>query len=355
MPSVEMDLQEQHGDLRSSEVAYRLTITNRDVAPIDIVAVDPRTPEGVEITEVGSPTVAAVKAAHSLLCDEITRILNDQLEASVEDFRNQLLQIEKERAETIRKEARKQSLFSLVIASYLKFTGLIEPLAISRGADARAQERRASLTYEILNCADGKYALNHLFPGDDGTARRVFEAKLDQLQRLEKELGTDEVKSKTLATINPDSSYIPTYVLQFPRDNLNPRKFNIAFDVRYTDEGGDYVDVASTSLLISPRAATVNLVAVVGGLLGVMLEFVISTDRDLSFQRLATTEFDPLILPAVGGVILSFVVFNIYEHIDALKTMKLAISWRSALLVGFLAGFFQDRIIAALGALVGLA
>jgi hypothetical protein len=48
----------------------------------------------------------------------------------------------------------------------------------------------------------------------------------------------------------------------------------------------------------------------------------------------------------VAGMILAVVIFNIYEHTDLRRGLKMGVGWRSALLIGVLAGLFTNRFLA---------
>ena len=133
-----------------------------------------------------------------------------------------------------------------------------------------------------------------------------------------------------------------------------PRRYNISIDVQYkTPEGKELVDGAATSVMISPRPYVLSSVAVVASVLGTLLSLVKSnvsepSDSDYIVRFLETWYSGTFI----GSAVLALVIFNVYEHIGLRDRFKAPVSWRSALLIGILCGLFQDRLLAALGALL---
>ena len=49
MPKITLTLTEQFSDLRSNEVAYKLTIENHGASAINLLTISPRIPEGVKL------------------------------------------------------------------------------------------------------------------------------------------------------------------------------------------------------------------------------------------------------------------------------------------------------------------
>jgi hypothetical protein len=58
-------------------------------------------------------------------------------------------------------------------------------------------------------------------------------------------------------------------------------------------------------------------------------------------------------LDTLGGMVVALVIFNIYEQTEFGARINMGVGWRSALLIGVLAGVFTDRLIAALTVFIG--
>ncbi len=52
-------------------------------------------------------------------------------------------------------------------------------------------------------------------------------------------------------------------------------------------------------------------------------------------------------------MVVALVIFNIYEQTEFGARINMGVGWRSALLIGVLAGVFTDRLIAALTVFIG--
>ncbi len=62
---------------------------------------------------------------------------------------------------------------------------------------------------------------------------------------------------------------------------------------------------------------------------------------------------DAVSMNTIGGMILALVIFNVYEHTDLGTKVKMGVGWRSALLIGVLAGLFSERLLQALNVFLG--
>jgi hypothetical protein len=261
-------LEEQHSDLRSNEIAYRFVIDNEGDTEIRLISLTPRIPESVDLVEVKSPSLVAIKSKHVELCDELTTILRNYLRVSSDEFRQKLLATHQEAVEkTI--AAVERTRFISTLFRIMRYTSSKE---MERDREV-VDETMEAFSYNIENAAHAEMALNKFLSShsENSMVRSIFEAKWIQLKALEAEMGTD-VQASALATIQPGSFFGMTYILRFPRNMLNSRKFNIAIEGSYIDEDGKTrVGGASASLIVSPRPIVLTIVAVFASVLGVML------------------------------------------------------------------------------------
>ena len=97
---------------------------------------------------------------------------------------------------------------------------------------------------------------------------------------------------------------------------------------------------------------SLTIISVFGAFLGVSLKHMVTlmTTEGANFQSRLS-----LWAPEVGAAsILAFIVFNVYEYTNMFKTLRNRLSWRQALLIGFICGIGVERIFEALKALVGI-
>jgi hypothetical protein len=184
---------------------------------------------------------------------------------------------------------------------------------------------------------------------------QLFMAKYDQLIILESTMSSDQ-GSPVLVTIEPDSLFAITYVLSFPRTTFNPSKFSFSVDASMTEPGSskEVLRSVTTTIEISAKPYVLNCVAIVCGLLGVAAKFSIENAASLPIDEF----YAELIRTAYTGwgilaMILSLLLFNIYEHVDSFVKVKMKVGWRAAMLIGVVSGLFNERIVSALKALIG--
>jgi hypothetical protein len=346
MPKTFFSLEQQLSDLRSNEMAYILKIENQGSKSINLFSITPRISDKVELVEVKNPSLSAARAQSDELCKQLTELLKDDLNLQSAEFRQKRVQIEVE-------------IFREVFGSIPKLFGLY--LSVFTGSFKRRIEGRVlrtkALFPELSNMTDAVSAYKRFIepkPESD-VIRNVFAAKIEQLSILDKALGAANSPSSALATIEPDSSFAVTYVLRFPRSVANPRKYNVTVEGTYSEMDDDkrHVGSASTSLLVSPRPEVLTVIAMLAALLGVILKTAIAASSTSAQTTLYTALYGAMWPGGVSAVIMSLVFFNVYEFTSLADNFRMAVGWRSALLIGLLCGLAGDRIVAALRAFVG--
>jgi hypothetical protein len=336
MPKVTFNLEEQFSDLRSKDRVYRLKIDNQGATAVNLLSVTPRIPENVELVEVKSPSVSAIKAKHSELCAQLTEILSEYLRVHVKEFRDQ-------RTKIFIEDMRQFLTLKSILWFYLPF------LKSFGKSFERARLRREAFGVTISNHNDAQSALTRFFCSapDDDTIKKIFVAKAEQVSSLEAQQGG---QSEVLATIEPDSFYAASYTLRFPRSVADPKKYNLAIEGTYSEAGRNerHVGGAVESLIISPRPEVLTFIAVMSSILGVILRF--TTGFAPASQA---ADFHGLIWPAIDAAIVSLVFFNIYEFTSLGEKFKMTVGWRSALIVGLLCGLLEKNVLDALKTFVG--
>lgn len=347
MPKLSLDLEEQLSDSRSNESAYRLKVTNLGSTTLNLISLSPQIPDLVELVEVKDSSTVAAKGKHESLCEELTQLLYDYIFVDVEEVQNRILEIKKRYWKEFIKDA---NTFWRVYLNI--FTGTME----KRMEKYRKED--SSLGFKINSSVDAVIAIEKWLTDTNSKSNaliKLFNAKLEQLINIEKEIGGD-ANFAAMATIEPDSFYATTYVLKFKRSLLNTKKFTFSVEGRFTekDKVEDHLESVSTSVAISPRPYILSFITVLSALLGVSLKFSIQPECPVIFGEF----FNKLavVLSTGQGIssgILALVIFNIFEYTSLDDKIKLGISWRSALLVGVLSGLFAERMIESLKVLVG--
>lgn len=339
-PDFSVELGEQLSDQRSNEVAYKLSLQNRGDQALHLLSISPFLPDSVKLSEAKSPSFAAVSARRDALTKELDTLL--QTVMSVEQ--SSLLA---KRAE-VWKELYRELGSS---AGFFRFYFRALSGRLVKQMNERVRQEGA-FKYTIESYEDGERVQAAFVEKSslDGAFKELYGLKLARLKTLDERSGAG-VEAATLATIQPKSTFSTTYVLSFKRRPLSSRRYNISFEVAVAEEGKAerYVALASTALLISPTGYVLNVVVVLSAVMGVILK----TAVDPKLQSAAMNVIkDPAGLgwPVVHSTIVALVFFNVYEFTNVADRVKMALSWRSALLIGVICGLMSDRIIAALQA-----
>lgn len=338
MANPEFKLEEQLADIRSDQIAYKLTILNPDSQPIRLLAVEPRLPIGASLLEVTDSSLAQANALKAELVDELTRLLRQYLWATSSAFRQQWIDQQK--------EALKQ-IFTVVGFLSIYFQLFFK----SSSLQARMKKEFEAFSYKIASAADARSAYEKwMAPSSEHEAvKTLFDEKVKQLERAESRM--DESERPGLTSIPPGGFFTATYVIRFSRRALEPRKFQVGFDATYSQgDSPAQSNSIATSVQISPYPFSLSVVAVLAAILGVVLRLSISGSPDPFQAMILLAQSGQLLV----GPIVAFIFFNVYEYTSIGKGMGVAVSWRSALLIGALSGIAQDRILAALKALIGV-
>jgi hypothetical protein len=184
---------------------------------------------------------------------------------------------------------------------------------------------------------------------------------------MEKEGGTAKA---AIATLAPGSVFATTYVFRFARGKSDAKRYTVTFEASYTEEGSEVVETGAVaaSAIVSPSPAILSIVAVVSSILGAVLKAAIVARANVvgssgnlgntlegAVQRLEEQLIPEIIsLQMLGAMVLALVIFNIYEHTEFGTRVKMGVGWRSALLIGVLAGAFTERLLEALKVLAGM-
>ncbi|WP_169904318.1 hypothetical protein, partial [Pseudomonas fragi] len=70
-------LEEQLGDIHSSQIAYKLTVRNASAEPLLIMALQPHVPKGAQLMDVSDSESETGNSTRSALIVELNNLLND--------------------------------------------------------------------------------------------------------------------------------------------------------------------------------------------------------------------------------------------------------------------------------------
>ncbi|EKM5742230.1 TPA: hypothetical protein N5N93_001797 [Enterobacter kobei] len=333
----EFKLEEQLIDIRSDQIAYKLTISNPEPQPINLITVVPRLPIGASLLEVTDSSLAQINAQKAELISELTQLLRQYLWVTSSNFREQLIDNQKQALKQV-----------FTVTGFFAF--YFQIILNTSYFQSRLKRDFETFSYRINSYADAKSAYDRWMANspEHEVVKSLFEEKMKQLERTE--LHMDENERPGLTSIPSQGFFTATYVIKFSRKAFEPRKFQVAFDATYKKvESSTQSNSIATNVQISPYPITLTIVAMLAAILGVMLRISVADQPAPLKEILALALSGKLLI----GPILALIFFNVYEYTSIGKELGLSVSWRSALLIGALSGLAQDRILDALKSLIG--
>jgi hypothetical protein len=352
MPKVLFSLTENSDDIRSAEKAFQLTVENVSNNLIELIEISPHIPEEVDFQETKHRTIMELGIQHRLLCQDLTLLFNDEIYFSSEKIR-------KEREEIIKQ------LFDEILNRITSPVGLLrfyirillKPKWLKQISKHWLDRYHASYIsidrYELAKDMFDKFIKSD---DNDSSKQKLFSIKLEQMLNIENELQSRGT-STALSVIEPESIFTEDYILKFPRSFSNPSKYTISFEIVYRESGTDnrVKNRVSESVEISPSPIVLSLISMLSGVMGAFSVNLVSNLKksvgSFSINSLLNSfNVGNLIL----GAVLALVVFNVYEYFGSSKfRADIKPGWRSALLVGFLCGMFNDNFLRMLEAFLG--
>jgi len=326
-------------DTRSSQFSCELTIANTGSDPFDIVETMPRLPTGVTLNDAIDSSKAELSKRYDMLCQRCENMVGNYLVVSSEAHAREQFQT----MQRIMKEL-------LSARGILKFytSALLMRLPHTM-ASAREQMiqipvaslREAERAFEIVQQAG--------IPDPELATLRYV---IDILRDIEHE---DEFQAsrRARAQVQPGQEHKSVYIVDARRGLFDTASYSVNFDISLRSTDGNQISRTETApLIVSPNAATLTAVAVVTALIGRAIRLLSEGPVTISFDT--TT-----IAHTAGGYLLAgltaLIVFNIFDFTALRDQFKAKISWRAAILVGFVCGYLTDRLLNTLETLLGTA
>lgn len=341
MPNVKISVEEQLSDFRSAQVAYKVTIQNSGQAPIRLLAIHPRVPMGGKLVEITDSSLEEASEQRAELLEELNKLLKQFLWVESETFRQAWVQKQQETFKDLFSFSGTAKVYYHILKSGPKEW------------HSRMQREFDVFYYKIRSVTDAEESITRWISKADPSSAitSLFCAKTEQLGSIESAM--NESDKSSLATIEPESEFISTYVLKFNRASFDPLKYQISFEASYTESENAKPKVTSvgTSVQISPYPWSLSCVAVLAALLGTLVDISLDS-KGLQLEAVFSL-ISSSAMSFLSSTVLALVIFNVYEHTSLAGNIRLPISWRSALLIGVLCGVAQENILNALKALVG--
>lgn len=163
---------------------------------------------------------------------------------------------------------------------------------------------------------------------------------------------SQEFKASHLARsiVQPGHQHKSIYVVQARRGFLGIKSYCINFSIGLRSEDGNsqISRVESASLSVSPHPLSLTVVAVLASAAGAAIRHLTTIPENID-PALIVDEWPKFLVAALTALI----VFNVFDLTNLRDQLRARVSWRLAILVGFLCGYLTDRILSALEALLG--
>lgn len=339
--AVKFEIQELLSDERSNQVQYQFSIINNSNEIIEVLSIEPNEIEGGSSVKVVDATYSDYIKNRSKLIDDLDSLLNSYLWCFYESYRDNWIN----QAITA---AKKIFTATLLIRIYTL------PINLVNQSRWVVEKEISKAKIKIWSLDDAQSAFDRFFsnesifdsfaPRDQAVVvRELFKEKLDQLHRLE---SSQDSEKKTY--IEPGDAISVTYMTNFQRGLMNSKKYQVSVEASFKEQDDASVKTRSVShsIRISPNSLVLNIVAIIGSILGVFIY--------REFGQSGGGSFIHIFAPYLSGGVLALVVFNAYEFTSWGEALKMPLAWRSAMVIGAVAGLAQTRVVGALGVLVGL-
>jgi hypothetical protein len=331
VPHLEITLDEQGADPRSDGVSYVLTITNVSDSTVSVHRLTPQVRASVRVDRAPVVEWDDTRSRVERLCGDLETLVRRRLV----HFGTQEL------------------------PGRVRLRRLPLPRRVGVG------DVPPDLSPVITGPDDAELARQAYFddPNDSSLGRVTFDLKARQLRRLFDDWKKHE-KVPEAAPLEPGATYTRVYVMRFPRSFVDARKFSVGIDVRYTVTAADgrvtepFVASGSRVQVISPRPWVLSAIATGASFLGVLLStagrFLQQDGADPppfvwdDYRQAVTSSPDLVVAP-----VLALVFVNVFEHTALGNRIRMALGWRSAMLVGVFCGLASPRVLATLRSALG--
>ena len=177
---------------------------------------------------------------------------------------------------------------------------------------------------------------------------RLVSYNIDLLEGIERDANFQRSRAKDVV-LKKGQQYKAIFIVCGTRGALNPTSYSISFDIVLRRD--DYVlsRMEYVAVTVPPAPFWPTIVAMGAAAIG---SFIHAAGPKGSGANLLTSDPFALLRDVAVPVLTALIVYNIYDMASLNDRIKPIRSWRSAVFVGFLCGFLNEKILAALEALL---
>lgn len=352
-------------DAQSAQYSCEVTIINAADEEFSVAEVRPRLPKGVTLNEAFDSAQVALGKRYQEICRATGSLLTSA--TMLADHALATDSVRKFR-ESLRSALKPGNLLDIYLSPFL-----------GRVPQVVQAARERNFRIEVSCSADAIGALK-AFPLDAASPdRRLIEYNIELLKRIEGDQDFQRTRAKEVS-LKKGQQYKAIYIVCGTRGALNPTSYSISFDIVLRRGTYSLSRVEYATVTVPPAPFWPTVVAMASAAIGSLIHaFGPASGAAGSAGAAAAGAAGSAGGAAAGGtaaaamavaadpfgtqamlsmaatlaipVLTALIVYNIYDMTALKDRLKAARSWRSAVFVGFLCGFLNERILAALGAL----
>jgi hypothetical protein len=329
-------------DAQSAQYSCEVTVSNVDDKDFGVVDVGIRLPRGMRVNEAIDSTEVEVRKRHEQVCEAVSATLTSHL--LLKDRELAKFHIGQMRDE-LRKAFRPKSLFE---AYFYLFLGRM-PKWIKTW-------RERHFKIDVCDAEDAAQALAVMKLSDDEPLKTVIQSYINRLKNIEshrdyKPNGDREV------TLKKGQQYKVVYVVEAQRGRFSPNSYSVSFDIIMRRKDYSLSRVEHKTLTVPTGHVWTTAIAVISALIGATTQHfnqirkaTYLPTKPVSWESAwAYVSSVEILLP----ILTSIIVFTIFDMTSLRDKFNFSRDWRLAVFIGFVCGFLTDRILGALGELLG--
>ena len=329
-------------DPQSAQYACEVTVSNVADDDFGVVDVGIRLPRGIRVNEAIDSAEVEIRKRHEDVCGAASAMLTSELLLKDRE-------LAKHHASQMREELRKAFRPTNLLEAYFY-------LFLGRLPKWIHAWRERSFKVDICNARDAERALVNLKLDEDSPVRTVVQSYIDRLKHIEdhpdfKPNGGREV------TLKQGQQYKVVYVVEAQRGRFSPSSYSLSFDIMLRRKSYSISRVEHTTLTVPTGHVWTTVIAVVSAVIGATTQHFNQIRKDTylptkpvswesAWSYVSSVE---ILLPVLTAII----VFTIFDMTSLREKFNFSRDWRLAVFIGFVCGFLTDRILGALGELLG--
>jgi hypothetical protein len=332
----QIEVQVKDTDARSSQFSCELIVTNRGDEEFEVASATVRLPPGLKVNEALNPSDVQANLHYARVCRRIEDMVSTYLitasAAQTEAHVDQL-----------RKAVRKLLSWRGLLSAYVSLVLLQMPNFLRK-------TRESLIRLRVTSLRQAEAALELLGrSGADEVDLRAVEYWVNVLREI---AHSDEFQKKQLAgsVVRKNEQYKTTYIIDARRGWFDTRSYSVNVDVmlRTSREKREIFRRTGALVSVTPSSLSLTALAILTALVGATIGLVAGADRAPRPEAFVENWGGYLVAALTAAI-----VFNIFDFTNLRDRFQARVSWRSAILVGFVCGYLNDRILDALQALLG--